>query len=55
MSWLTVPVVKNSHILAGIYFIFLKERPRPNSKIPSIRKLGLSEKIEKVVTMLGKF
>ena len=32
MSSLTVPIVKNSHILAGIYFIFLKERPRPNSK-----------------------
>ena len=28
MSLLTVPIVKNSHILAGIYFIFLKERPR---------------------------
>ena len=33
MSLLTVPVVKNSHILARIYFIFLKERPKPNSKV----------------------
>ena len=33
MSLLTVPVVKNRHILAGIYFIFVKEGPRPNSKV----------------------
>ena len=33
MSLLTVPIVKNSHILAGIYFILLKKRPRPNSKV----------------------
>ena len=33
MSLLTVPVAKNSHILAGIYFIFVKERPRPNWKV----------------------
>ena len=32
MALWTVPIVKNSHTLAGIYFIFLKERPRPNSK-----------------------
>ena len=32
MSLLTVPIVTNSHILAGIYFIFLKKRRRPNSK-----------------------
>ena len=25
-------IVKNSRILAGIYFIFLKERPRQNVK-----------------------
>ena len=30
-SLLTVPIVKYSHLLAGIYFIFLKERPGPNS------------------------
>ena len=26
MSLLPAPIVKNSHILAGIYFIFLKKR-----------------------------
>ena len=35
--WLFIPyltdlVVKNSHILAGIYFIIPKKRPRPNLK-----------------------
>ena len=29
----TVLIVKNSHSLAGIYFIYLKERSRPNSKV----------------------
>ena len=33
MSLVTIPIVKNSHILAGIYFIYLKERHRPNSKV----------------------
>ena len=33
MSLLRVPVVKNSHILAGTYFIIVKERPRPNWKV----------------------
>ena len=33
MSLLTIPIVKNSHILAGIYFIFLRKRPRPNTKV----------------------
>ena len=32
MSLLTALIVKNSHILARIYFIFLKKRPRPNLK-----------------------
>ena len=30
MSLLTGLIVKNSHILAGIYFIFLKKSPRLN-------------------------
>ena len=30
MSLLTAAVVKGSNILTGIYFIFLKKRPRPN-------------------------
>ena len=33
MFLLTTPIVKNSNILTGIYFIFLKNRPRPNLKI----------------------
>ena len=32
MFLLTALIVKNIHILAGIYFIFLKNRPRPNLK-----------------------
>ena len=32
MSLLIALIVKNSHILARIYFIFLKKRPRPNLK-----------------------
>ena len=32
MSLLTAPIVKNSHILTAIYFIFLKKRPRPKLK-----------------------
>ena len=32
LSLLTALIVKNSHILAGIYFIFLKKRRRPNLK-----------------------
>ena len=30
---LTVPVVKNSHILTRIYFVFLKIRPKTNFKL----------------------
>ena len=29
---LTALIVKNNHILDGIYFIFLKKRPRQNLK-----------------------
>ena len=32
MSLLTAFIVKNSHILSGIDFIFLKKSPRPNLK-----------------------
>ena len=32
MSLLTALIVEKSHILAGIYFIFLKKRPRQNLK-----------------------
>ena len=33
MSLLTVPIVENSHILAGIYFTFVKKRPKPNTNV----------------------
>ena len=33
MPLLTPPIVEKSHILAGIYFIFLQERPRPGSRV----------------------
>ena len=32
MSLIKALIVKNSHIPAGIYLIFLKKRPRPNLK-----------------------
>ena len=32
LSLLTALIVKNSHILGGVYFIFLKISPRPNLK-----------------------
>ena len=32
MSLLTALIVKNNHILAGILFFFLKERPKGNLK-----------------------
>ena len=30
MSLLTAPFLKSGHIMPGIYFIFLRERPRQN-------------------------
>ena len=51
MSLLTVPIVTNSHNLGGIYFIFQKEHPRPNSKVLQYQIFDLEEKIEKVVIM----
>ena len=33
MSLLTAPIVKNSPILAGIYFIFLEQHPRLNLRV----------------------
>ena len=32
MPLLLAPIVKNCEMLVGIYFIFLKEHPRPNLK-----------------------
>ena len=47
MFLLTVLLVENTHILAGIYFIFLKERPKPNFGNLEIPNFDLSEKIER--------
>ena len=33
MSLLTAPIVENSLIEAGIYFIFLKRHPKTNLKV----------------------
>ena len=48
MFLLTAPIVKNSHILTGIYFIFLKN-VLDQLKSLLIPNLDLSEKIGKVV------
>ena len=45
---LTAPIVENSHILAKIYFTFLKTS-LTKLKSPSIPNLDLSEKIGKAV------
>ena len=47
MSLLTALIVKNSHIDAGIYFIFLKNVVKLKSH--SIPNFNLSEKIAKAV------
>ena len=47
MSLLTAAIVKNSHTLAGIYFIFLKTRLKPN--------MNVSKKIGKVVVKENEF
>ena len=54
MSLLTAPIVKNSHIQAKTYFIFLKVCPK---KLEStlIPNFDLSKKIGKAVTKKCKF
>ena len=47
MSLLTALIV-NSHILAGIYFVFQKKASLTKLERLSIPSLSLSEKIEKV-------
>ena len=48
MPLIIFPIVKNSHILVEIYFIFLKERPRPNASL-AIPDLDLSKTQEVVI------
>ena len=47
MSLLTAPFVKSGHIMPGIYFIFLRERPRQNMEGFSIPNFDVLEDIIK--------
>ena len=49
MSLLTALIIKDSHILARVYFIFLKKCHGPNLNGFQYQILDLSEKIEKIV------
>ena len=49
MSLQTVPIVKNSHIYTGIYFIFLKNVLQ-NFESLSIATFGLGGEIGKAVS-----
>ena len=49
MSLLKALFVKNSHILAGIYFILLKKRPRATLKGFQYQIWNISEDIRNVV------
>ena len=51
MSLLTASTVKNSHVLAGVYFIF-QETSKTKLQMLSIPNLELSEKIGWVVSEL---
>ena len=58
MSLLTPQIVKNTHILTGNYFIFLKKRPGPNLKVflnqiwKSVKRLEKSYQYEKIYHFL---
>ena len=54
-SLLTAPPVKNSYILAGIYFIFLKKSPLQKSKVCQYQSWTSVKKIEKLVFKYSKF
>ena len=47
MSFLTVPVVKNSHMQTGIYFISLKKRPKTHLKVFQCQISTLIKRLEK--------
>ena len=55
MFILTAKIIKNTDILTGTYFIFLKESPRPNSKVFHYQIWASLKKIKKVVIKCGKF
>ena len=52
--FLTDPIVKNSNILAGIYFNFFKKMPRTSCKSLSMPNLDPSEKIGRVAIKENK-
>ena len=47
MSLLTAQIVKNSHVLAGVYFIFLKEHPGTKLKVVRYRIRNSVKRSEK--------
>ena len=49
MSLLTAPIVKNSHILAGVYFIFLKNILDQSSKSFNIKSWPQGLRVTKTV------
>ena len=54
MSLLVALIVKNSHILAGIYYIILRKHPRPNLKGFQYQTWTSVKKIGKVVIKYDK-
>ena len=50
MPLLTALIVKNSHILPGIYFIFYKKASNTQLERPQRKNLEYSEKSEKQVS-----
>ena len=55
MPLLTAPIVKNSHILTEVYFIFLKKRPGANLKAFSYRIWTSVKRSEKELSSKTKF
>ena len=40
MSFLKALIVESGHILAGLYFISIENRPRPNLRVFQIEMIG---------------
>ena len=55
ISLLTASIVKNSEILAEIYFDFLKKRPVPNLKVFQHQILTSVKRLEKCLSIKVKF
>ena len=54
MSLLIALINKSSHILAGIYFAFLKNRPRPNAKAFQYQ-IWTSKRLKRELSMRTNF